>query len=78
MYSEKDGGIHVTPVKPAMVCPENSHKVRHIFVHREMEIISRGPTFEDFVTIRTEWSMQDVTFARLKSTRLQTPLAPLL
>jgi hypothetical protein len=56
------------PVKPAMVCPEASHKVRHIFVPREMG---------DFVTIRTEWSMQDVIVARLKSTRLQTPLAPL-
>ena len=40
-----------------------------------MENISRGPTFEDFVTIRTEASMQDVTVARLQSTRVQTPLA---
>ncbi len=40
---------------------------------REMENISRGPTFGDFVTIRTEASMQDVTVARLQSTRVQTP-----
>jgi hypothetical protein len=46
---------------------------------REMEDISRGPTFGDFVTIRTEASMQDVTFERLQSTRVQTPsLPPLL
>jgi hypothetical protein len=38
--------------------------------------ISRGPTFEDFVTIRTERSMQDLTVARLQSTRVQTPLSP--
>ncbi len=36
------------PVKPAMVYPEASHKVRHIFVHREMEIISRGPILRGF------------------------------
>ncbi len=40
---------------------------------REMENISRGPTFGDFVTIRTEASMQDVTVARQQSTRVQTP-----
>jgi hypothetical protein len=34
---------------------------------REMENIRRGPTFEDFVTIRSESSMLDVTVA---STRL--------
>ncbi len=39
---------------------------------REMENISRGPTFGDFVTIRTEASMQDVTVTRLQSTRVQT------
>ncbi len=43
---------------------------------REMENISRSPTFRDFVTIRTEASMQDVTVARLPSTRIQTPLSP--
>ncbi len=37
----------------------------------------RGPTFGDFVTIRTEASMQDITVARLQSTRVQTPLSPL-
>ena len=45
---------------------------------REMENISRGRTFGDFVTIRTERSMQDVTVARLQSTRVKkTPIAPL-
>jgi hypothetical protein len=33
----------------------------------EMENISKGPTFGDFVTIRTEASMQAVTVARLQS-----------
>jgi hypothetical protein len=42
-----------------------------------MENISRGPTFGDFVTIRREASMQDVTVARLQSTRVETPLSPL-
>jgi hypothetical protein len=42
-----------------------------------MENISRGPTFGDLVTIRTEASMQDVTVARLQSTRVQNPLSPL-
>ncbi len=41
---------------------------------REMEKISRGPTFGDFVTIIT---MQDNTVARLQSTKVQTPLSPL-
>jgi hypothetical protein len=31
--------------------------------NREMENISRGPTFGDFVTIRTEASLQDITVA---------------
>jgi hypothetical protein len=45
---------------------------------REMENISRGRTFGDFVTIRTERSMQDVSVARLQSTRVQkTPISPL-
>jgi hypothetical protein len=46
---------------------------------REMENISRGlevPAAGYFVTIRTEASIQDVTVARLQSTRLQTPLSP--
>jgi hypothetical protein len=38
----------------------------------------RGPTFEDFVTICTERSIQDVTVARLQSTRTDSPLPPLL
>ncbi len=44
---------------------------------REMENISRGPTFGDFVTVPTEGSMQDVTVASLPSTRVQTLLSPL-
>jgi hypothetical protein len=44
---------------------------------REMENISRGPTFGDFVTILTEGSMQDNTIARLQSTRIQSSLSPL-
>jgi hypothetical protein len=43
---------------------------------REMENISRDPTFGDFVTIRTEASMQDVTVASLQSTRVRTLLDP--
>jgi hypothetical protein len=41
-----------------------------------MENISRVPTFGDFVTIRTEASMQDVTVERLQSTRGQISLSP--
>ncbi len=45
-----------------------------------MENISRGSTFGDFVTILTEGSMQDLTVALLKSTRVHTdsPLPPLI
>ncbi len=43
---------------------------------REMENISRGSTFEDFVTILTEGSTNDNTVARLQSTSVQTPLSP--
>ncbi len=39
---------------------------------REMVNLSRGPTLGDFVTILTEGSMQDVTVARLQSTRVPT------
>jgi hypothetical protein len=46
-------------------------------ISREMENISRGPTFGDFVTILTEGSIQDVTVARLQITRVQTPLSSL-
>jgi hypothetical protein len=42
-----------------------------------MENISGGPTFGNFVTIRTEATMQDITVARLQSTRVQTPHSPL-
>ncbi len=48
-----------------------------LYEAREMENISRGPTFGDFVTIGSEASMQDVTVARLLITRVQTPLSPL-
>jgi hypothetical protein len=44
---------------------------------REIENISRRPTFGDFVTILTEGSMQDVKVARLQSARVQIPLSPL-
>jgi hypothetical protein len=44
---------------------------------REMENINRGPTLGDFVTIRSEVSMQNVTVARLQSTRVQTHPSPL-
>ncbi len=40
---------------------------------REMENLSRGPTFGDFANIRTDAFMQDVTVARIQSTRVQTP-----
>jgi hypothetical protein len=43
-----------------------------------LENISRGPTFGDFVTIRTEASMLNITVARLQSTRVPTPLSPTL
>jgi hypothetical protein len=42
---------------------------------REMENISRGPTFGDFVTILAKGSMQNNTVARLQSTRVQTSLS---
>jgi hypothetical protein len=43
-----------------------------------MENISRGPTFGDFVSIRTQALMQDVTVTKLQSTRVQTPPLPIL
>jgi hypothetical protein len=42
---------------------------------RKMEKISRGPIFRDFVTFRSEAPMQDITVARLQSTRVQTTLS---
>jgi hypothetical protein len=39
-----------------------------------MENIVRGPTFEDFVTILTERSMQDVTVARSRVILWSLPL----
>jgi len=45
---------------------------------REMENISRGPTFGDFVTVRTEASMQDITVARLQSKEYRLPFPPIL
>ncbi len=46
------------------------------YLTREMENVSRGPTFGDLVTILTERSMQDVTVARLQSTRVYGRLSP--
>jgi hypothetical protein len=41
---------------------------------KEMENISRGPTYGDFVTILTERSMQqDITVARPQEYRLPSP-----
>ena len=40
---------------------------------REMENISTGPTFADFVTVLTEGSMQDITVARVQEYRLPSP-----
>ncbi len=45
-------------------------------LNREMKNISRGPTYGDSVTILTEGSMQDITVARLQSTRVQTGSPP--
>ncbi len=45
-----------------------------------MENISRGPTFGDFVTIRTEASMQDVQGYRVQEYRLpsESPVLEIL
>jgi hypothetical protein len=48
-----------------------------ICVTREMENISRGPTFGDFVTIRTEGSMQDIIHS-YKTTEYKSTDSPLL
>jgi hypothetical protein len=67
-----------------MVVRENScslpaGKVINIAKPREMENISRGPIFGDFVTILTEeGSMQGNTVVRLQSTRVKTSLPSLL
>jgi hypothetical protein len=55
------------------VVAESTVKYQHLRI-RETENISRGPTFGDFVTIRTERSMQDITVARLQSSSLSSPL----
>jgi hypothetical protein len=44
---------------------------------REMENISTGSTFGDFVTILTERSMQDNTFAKTTEQDYRPPLSPL-
>jgi hypothetical protein len=41
-----------------------------------MENISRGPTFGDFVIIRTKSSRQDVTVARLQSLSVDSQNIP--
>jgi hypothetical protein len=43
---------------------------------REMENISRGPTFGDFVTICADGSMQDITVARLQIQEYRLPSPP--
>jgi hypothetical protein len=46
-----------------------------------MENMRRGPTFGDFITIRTERSMQDVTVANVARYKVQEhklPSPPLL
>jgi hypothetical protein len=45
--------------------------------YNNIDLAKSGPTFGDFVSIRTEASTQDVTVARLQSTRVQTPRSPL-
>jgi hypothetical protein len=50
-------------------CPYSVNK--NYYTRRDLEYISRCPTFGDFVTILTETSMEDVTVARQKSTRVQ-------
>jgi hypothetical protein len=47
-------------------------------IFREMENISRGPTFGDFITIRTEATMQDVTVAKLQEYKSKDSPLPLL
>jgi hypothetical protein len=44
---------------------------------REVENISRGPIFGDYVTIRTEASMQDVSVARHYRVRYKSTESPL-
>jgi hypothetical protein len=44
---------------------------------RDGEYKYRGTTFGDFVTIRTDGSMQDVSVAGIQSTRVQAPPSPL-
>jgi hypothetical protein len=43
---------------------------------RDMENISTGPTFGDFVTVLSEGTMQDITVARVQE-YIQTPLSHL-
>ena len=49
---------------------------RYGILTREMENISRCPTFVDLFTLLTEGSMQDYTVTRLQSTRVRLPSPP--
>jgi hypothetical protein len=70
---EAVGGHGAPAAAAARQAPPLACKISSLINIREIENISR----EDFVTNRTEASMQDVTVARLQSTRVQTPLSPL-
>ncbi len=74
---DADPALH--PEGPGAVHQEGArlHIPGTVNRNREMENISRGSTFGDFVTIRAEASMQDVTVARLQRTRVQTPISSL-
>jgi hypothetical protein len=59
---------HPPPRNPTAITIQDYLKIKSILklvVPREMENISRGPNFGDFVTILTEGSMQDNTVARV-------------
>jgi hypothetical protein len=67
-------GIAVRPEPQTFLHNTCVTEVCYIWI--EIWRVCRGPTFEDLVTIRTEASMQDVTVARLESTRVKTLLSP--
>jgi hypothetical protein len=68
----------VLALKPMQIRNNDSSYIFFLWslLERWRIYVSRGP-FGDFVTIRTEGSMQDITVARLQSTGVQTPLSPL-
>jgi hypothetical protein len=79
-YFDKYPDVELVPEPVAQWCDVKGHNLLGIdhIIGRETENINRGPsrTFGDFVTIRTERSMQDITVARLQITGVpvQTPL----